>query len=217
MVDPLPLPKSRLEALTDGIFGVSMTLLVLDIKFPPHVFSMEASAWSAMGGLLALLDDYVVSFVALCVFWLAHLRLLRRLREADMPFVWLNLVFLLFTTFVPSLTALIGDNPGHPRAAVLYGANLAMILVFEMLMWERMCRKLANDTVHDAQALWGFVRMRFALALGIVVVAIAAALVEIRLGVSEGRASYVYLLLLGAAVVPRMLGGTPDRRGRADP
>ena len=175
------------------------------------------SAWQAMGGLVSVLDDYVISFVALCVFWLAHLRLLRRLREADMTFVWLNLVFLLFTTFVPSLTALIGDNPGHPRAAVLYGANLAMILVFEMLMWERMCRMLADASVTDARALWGFVRMRFALAIGIVVAAIAAALVEIRIGVTEGRASYVYLLLLGAAVVPRMFGGAAGSKPRADP
>jgi uncharacterized membrane protein len=217
MVEPLPLPKSRLEALTDGIFGVSMTLLVLDIKFPPHVFSHEASAWQAMGGLVSLLDDYVISFVALCIFWLAHLRLLRRLREADMTFVWLNLVFLLFTTFVPTLTALIGDNPGHPRAAILYGANLGLILFFEMLMWERMCRLLANESVTDARKLWRFVRWRFALALGIVVLAIVTALVEIRLGVSEGRASYVYLLMLGAAVVPRMFGGAPVGAKRADP
>ena len=217
MIQPLPLPKSRLEALTDGIFAVSMTLLVLDLQFPPHVFDREATAWSALVALLVRLDDYVISFLVLCVFWLAHLRLLRRLREADMTFVWLNLVFLLFTTFVPSLTALIGDNPGHPRAAVLYGANLGLILVFEMLMWERMCRRLPNETVKDAHALWRFVRWRFSIAIAIVVAAIATALIEIRAGVAEGRASYVYLLLLGAAVVPRMLGGAPSTRARADP
>jgi len=48
MVTSLPLPKSRLESLTDGIFAVTMTLLVLDLKFPTHVFDLEASAWSAM-------------------------------------------------------------------------------------------------------------------------------------------------------------------------
>ena len=209
MVEPAPLPKSRLEALTDGIFAVSMTLLVLDLKFPPHVFDLEASAWRVMVSLLSRLDDYVISFVALCVFWLAHLRLLRRLREADMVFIWLNLGFLLLTTFVPTLTALVDDNPGHPRAAILYGANLALILVFEAAMWQRMCRKLANETVTDGDALWRFVRNRFAFAIGVVVVAVAVALVEIELGVTEGRAPYLYLLMLVAGIARPIFGRAP--------
>ena len=207
MIQPLPLPRSRLEALTDGIFAVSMTLLVLDLQFPPHVFDREATAWSALVALLVRLDDYVISFLVLCVFWLAHLRLLNRLREADVPFIWLNLAFLLLTTLVPALTALIGDNPGHPRAAILYGANLALTLVFEGLMWRRMCLTLANETVTDPVALWRFVRVRFALALGVVIAAVATALIEIRLGLSEGRASYVYLLMLGAGVTRPLWGG----------
>lgn len=209
MVEPLPLPKARLEALTDGIFAVSMTLLVLDLKFPPHVFDLGASVWTALVALLVRFDDYVISFVALCIFWLAHLRLLGRLRESDIGFIWLNLVFLLLTTLVPALTALVGDNPGHPRTAILYGANLALILFFEALMWRRMCRTLYNATVTDPEALWRFVRRRFVFAIGVVVVAVVAALVEIRLAVSEGRASYVYLLLLGAGVTRPLWSRAP--------
>ena len=200
MPESVPLPKSRLEALTDGIFAMTMTLLVLDLKFPAHVFDLEASAWGALFAVFSRLDDYVVSFVVLGVFWLAHLRLLRRLRESDMVFIWLNLVFLLLTTLVPALTALVGDNPTHPRAAILYGTNLALILVFEALMWRRMCMHLANETVTDSEALWRYVRLRLVLATGIVLGAIAIALLEIRLGVTEGRASYVYLLLLAVGV-----------------
>ena len=206
MVVSTPLPKSRLEALTDGIFAVTMTLLVLDLKFPEHVFDREASAWSAMVATLNRFDDYVISFVALCIFWLAHLRLLRRLKEPDMLFVWLNLIFLLMTTFLPALTALIGENPTHPRAAILYGSNLALILLFEILMWHRMCRKLYNDSVTDPEALWRFVRVRFGMAMAIIVAGVLIALTEIRLGVSEGKASYIYLLLLAAGVAKPMFG-----------
>jgi len=215
MVESIPLPKSRLEALTDGIFAVTMTLLVLDLKFPEHVFDREASAWSAMVATLNRFDDYVISFVALCIFWLAHLRLLRRLKEPDMLFVWLNLVFLLMTTFLPALTALIGENPTHPRAAILYGSNLALILLFEMLMWHRMCHKLANETVLDRAALWRFVRVRFSLALGVIVAGVLIALVEIRLGVTEGKASYVYLLMLGVGVMKPMF--SRDRAEAPEP
>ncbi|HVJ74544.1 MAG TPA: TMEM175 family protein [Casimicrobiaceae bacterium] len=211
MPESVPLPKSRLEALTDGIFAVTMTLLVLDLKFPPHAFDAGASAWATLVAMLTRLDDYVISFVALCIFWLAHLRLLGRLREPDTTFTWLNLAFLLVTTLVPTLTSLVGDNPAHPRAAILYGANLVAILAIEAAMWRRMCRRLANASVGDPEALWRFVRTRFMLAIGIVVAGIATALVEIRLGVSEGMASYVYLLLLAAGVARPLFGAARKR------
>lgn len=213
MVEPIPLPKSRLEALTDGLFSVTMTLLVLDLKFPPHLLDRAASLPAVLAAMVDHLDNYVISFVALCVFWLAHLRLLRRLREVDAPFVWLNLAFLLFTTFVPTLTAFVGENQTHPRAAILYGANLAAITVAEALMWRRIL-VLANETVPDPAAVWRFVRARFAMALGAVVLGIIAALVEIRLGVSEGIATYVYLLLLAVGVARPMLGDAPTTKRR---
>ena len=78
-------------------------------------------------------------------------------------------------------------------------------------MWARMCRRLANDTVTDAEALWRFVRLRFALAIGIVVAGVMIALAEIRLGMTEGKASYVYLLMLGLGVAKPMFGRTRMR------
>lgn len=217
MLEPVPLPKSRLEALTDGIFAVTMTLLVLDLKFPEHALDRTADFVSALSVMVDRFDDYVISFVALCVFWLAHLRLLRRVRETDSHFVWLNLGFLLLTTLVPMLTALVGDNPSHPRAALLYGANMVAILGVEALMWRRMCHGLANETVSDAPALWRFVRRRFAIAIGIVLAGMAAAMVEIRLGVTTGMASYVYLLLLAAGVARPLFGAIPQPPGTDAP
>ena len=201
MNTPTPLPKSRLEALTDGIFAVTMTLLVLDLKFPPNALDRQATFFSALASILDRLDNYVISFVALCVFWLSHLRLMRRLRDPDEGFAWLNLAFLLLTTLVPSLSALVGDNPTHPRAAVLYGTNLVAILLLEALMWRRMCRGLANDSVTDAALLWRTMRRRFAIAAAILVAGIVTALVEIQLGATEGFAPYVYLLLLASGVL----------------
>ena len=78
-------------------------------------------------------------------------------------------------------------------------------------MWRRMCRRLANASVGDPEALWRFVRTRFMLAIGIVVAGIATALVEIRLGVSEGMAPYVYLLLLAAGVARPQFGAARKR------
>ena len=149
MLEPPPLPKSRLEGLTDGIFAVSMTLLVLDLKFPPPQLVDAKGMWRTLLDLVPLLDAYIISFTVLCVFWLAHLRLLKRMRDVDLWFTTLNLALLLLTTFVPPLTRLLDEHATHPRAAITYGTNLVAILVLETLMWRHAMRNLANETVTE--------------------------------------------------------------------
>jgi uncharacterized membrane protein len=198
---PLPLPKSRLEALTDGIFAVTMTLLVLDLRLPEHLGHEQTEIVASLLALLPHVDDYVISFVVLCVFWLAHLRLLARLRDVDATFVWLNLAFLLFTTFVPTLTSLIGNNADRPVAAILYGCNLLLILLCETLMWRHASRHHFNDSVLDAPGVWQTMRKRFLFAAAVIVAGIACALLEIALAARVDYASYVYLLLIVAGLV----------------
>jgi uncharacterized membrane protein len=195
------LPKARLEALTDGIFAVTMTLLVLDLTFPEA--TADATFYDDLMRLVDRLDNYVISFVVLGLFWVGHLRLVRRLREADGMFAAQNLAFLLFTTLVPPLTSLLGDHPESPRAAVLYGGNLLLILGAEMLMWHRACTRLADEPLPDARATWVLVRQRYMLSMGVVVAGIAAALVEIVIGRSAGLAPWLYLLLIAAGIVRR--------------
>jgi len=195
---PSLLPKARLEALTDGIFAVTMTLLVLDLRFPEHP---TQSLWDELIDLLPRIDNYIISFVVLAVFWLGHLRMLHRMREADHRFAWLNLAFLLFTTLVPPLTSLLGNNPQLPRAAILYGFNLILILGCEALAWRLVCTKLRNESLQDPEATWRTIRRHFGLGAGVVLLAIVVALVEIRLGLTQGFAPYVYLLLIGVGVM----------------
>jgi uncharacterized membrane protein len=200
MLEPAPLPKERLEALTDGIFAVSMTILVLDLKLPTLPVAGE-EVWQAVLAAIPAVDDYVISFVLLCVFWIGHLRLMRRIKSIDGVFMWLNLAFLLFTTFVPALTAFANRNPGHPRPAILYGADLCAILVCQVLTWRHSLRGLANETVTDPRAVWKNVRLHYLTAIGVVVLGIALAVLEIRMGMSQGMASYTYLLLIVAGVM----------------
>src|SRR4051812_25504668 len=136
------LPKARLEALTDGIFAVTMTLLVIDLRFPEP--APGQTLFQAAAQIVDKLDNYVISFAVLAVFWIGHLRLIGRCREPDVRFVALNLAFLLFTTLVPPLTALLGEHARLPRAAILYGGNLLLVLACELLLWRAVCFGLAN-------------------------------------------------------------------------
>jgi uncharacterized membrane protein len=200
MIEPLPLSKGRLEALTDGIFAVTMTLLVLDLKFADRVSGEPGRVVHDLLALLPYIDDYVISFVVLCVFWLAHMRLLRRVEEVDGAFIWTNLAFLLFTTFVPPLTSWIGHESTQPAAAIVYGVNILVILGCETLMWRRACLHLANDSITDGRALWARMRKRFLVVAAIILAGIAAALIEIEFSTGIEYASYVYLLMILAGV-----------------
>lgn len=199
MSDPLHLPKARLEAITDGIFAVAMTLLVLDVRIPAPV--PGRTVFDELGQLVDRLDNYVISFVVLAVFWIGHLRVMRRLREPDTSFTVTNLAFAFFTTLVPPLTTLLGEHPELPRAAVLYGGNLLLLLGCEALLWRRVCRRLSNDTLDDPAGAWALVRRRYLVAMGVVLAGIAVALVEIALSPSKGLAPWFYLLLIAAGIV----------------
>ena len=194
-----PLPKSRLEALTDGIFAVTMTLLVLDLRFADP--GTGSTVFGDFARLADRLDNYAISFVVLGVFWLGHVRMLGRMRHADAPFAAGNLAFLLFTTLVPPLTTLLGDHPAEPQAAALYGADLVAILGCEMLLWHRVCHRLGNDTLGEPHAAWRIVRRRYLLSIGVVLAGIVIALLEIQSGGSQGFAAWIYLLLIGMGLV----------------
>jgi uncharacterized membrane protein len=204
-----PLPKARVEALTDGIFAVTLTLLVLDVHFPAPA---DAPPGAALLALVDLLDNYVISFAVLAVFWIGHLRLMRRLAEPDGAFLAWNLAFLFLTTLVPPLTTLLGNHPDMPRAALLYGANLFLLLGCELAMWRRVCHRLPDAGFTDAPAVWPRLRRRYGVAMAVVLAAIVLALLEIELRASRGVAAWLYLLLLGMGTVqPRM---APPRAGR---
>ncbi|HET7262859.1 MAG TPA: TMEM175 family protein [Casimicrobiaceae bacterium] len=203
------LPAARLDALTDGIFAVAMTLLVLGLD--RHIPDPLAGQ-TLFGGLLEFGDqfaDYVISFAVLGVFWLGHLRMTRRLREADTTFVLGNLAFLFFVTMIPPLTTLIGDHPNRPRAAILYGANLLFLLLCEAAMWHRICHRLANESLANPLGTWRLVRKRYGAALAVVIAGIVAAMIEIRIGVTGWHSRWIYVLLIGLGVVRPPVRGVP--------
>ena len=125
------LTKSRIEALSDGIFAVAMTLLVLDIK-PPEVTKVAALPRE----LLALWPrclSYAVSFLMLGIYWVGQHNQFHLIRCADRTLLWINIVFLMAISFVPFSTALLSAYPLQPSAQTVYGGNL--IAIGLLLLW----------------------------------------------------------------------------------
>ncbi len=128
---------TRVEALSDAVFAIVLTLLVLEIKVPDVTSpgSMSELA-NALWALAPKFVSWVISFVTVCVIWLNHHRLFRLTRRIDNGLFWLNANLLLWTSFIPFPTALMGDYPRNRLAVSFYGlVMLLMALGFVLIRW----------------------------------------------------------------------------------
>jgi uncharacterized membrane protein len=122
---------SRIEGLADGIFSISMTLLVLDL----HVPTSAGAVVSELHTLAPKLFSLVISFVILGVYWGAHHMLMSRLKEINYPFMWKNIYFFLPISLVPFSTSLLGAYPLSHSAQITYALDLALCgtLLFSLI------------------------------------------------------------------------------------
>jgi uncharacterized membrane protein len=118
---------NRIEAFSDGVFAIVVTLLVLELKVPTL-----KEPWSVNELRHQLFElspkflSWLISFVIVCKFWLNHHHILGLARHANYGMVWLNSIFLMSQAFVPFPTALMGEYPVNPLAVTLFGAVMAI-------------------------------------------------------------------------------------------
>jgi uncharacterized membrane protein len=130
------LSPRRLEAFSDGVFAIAITLLVLEISVP------EGSEDDLLTAVLQQWPSYlayVVSFATIGVTWLEHNAITDYMEYADAMVVRVNLLLLLLVSFLPFPTSLVAENFGErdaERVAVnIYGLNLLIISVLLFVLW----------------------------------------------------------------------------------
>lgn len=133
--DPHPvgtMGTGRIEALSDGVFAIIMTLLVFEITIP-SVPPQDLPA--AVISLWPYFIGYAVSFVLLGIYWTGHRAQYNYIVHADTNLHWLNMLFFAFSGLVPFSTGLVSRYPDQWLAVALYGLNLIMIGVALYLHW----------------------------------------------------------------------------------
>ena len=113
--------KSRLEAFSDGVFAIVITLLILDIRFPEADYSQF---WATLNSLVPRLLAYVMSFIIIGLYWVAHHNSMHAVRKTDRNFLWLNILLLLCVSFIPFPTSLLGRYPFQAGPIIIYGISL---------------------------------------------------------------------------------------------
>jgi uncharacterized membrane protein len=112
--------SNRLEAFSDGVIAIIITIMVLELKVP-HGESIEALA-----PLVAVFLSYVLSFVYIGIYWNNHHHMLHCCHEVTGAILWANLHLLFWLSLIPFATGWMGENHFAPAPAALYGAVLLM-------------------------------------------------------------------------------------------
>jgi len=147
-----PVSTSRIEAFSDGVFAIAITLLVLEIKPPVH----STDLWHDLGRLWPSYVAFVVSFFTIGVIWVNHHRQFELFVRADRTLMFLNLLLLLWVAFIPFPTSVVAEyfregGQQDVATAVYAGTFLAMGLSF-FAMWIYAGRsRLLDDRLSGAQ------------------------------------------------------------------
>ena len=107
--------RGRLEAFSDGVIAILITIMVLELKLP------HGTEWSALAPLLPVFLTYVLSYVYLGIYWNNHHHLLHTVERVTGPVLWANLHLLFWLSLVPFATGWLGENHDAAPPAALYG------------------------------------------------------------------------------------------------
>jgi uncharacterized membrane protein len=179
--------KGRLEAFSDGVVAIIITIMVLELR-PPHDTDLDA-----LGPLLPVLLSYVLSFVYLGIYWNNHHHMLQCTRRVTGAILWANLHLLFWLSLIPFVTAWMGENPLASIPAALYGVVLLMAAIAYLMLQRQILRAegpqsvLATALGRDTKGKLSM--MTYALAIGVAFV-------------HPGMAEGLYLLVALVWLIP---------------
>src|SRR5215212_8190211 len=118
----------RLAALSDGVFAIAMTLLVLDLRVPLHTdVHAEGDLWRALLSLAPRLIPYILSFMTLGIFWIGQQTQLNQFARSDRTLAWIHVGFLFAVSIMPFSTGLLAEFITYRTSVVVYWFNLLLL------------------------------------------------------------------------------------------
>ncbi|MGA3072654.1 MAG: TMEM175 family protein [Bryobacteraceae bacterium] len=191
----------RLAALSDGVFAVAMTLLVLDLRAPAvEAVHNERDLWLALGALAPRLAMCAMTFMTLGIFWVGQQTQLNHLTRSDRGLSWMHLLFLFAVSMTPFSTMLLASFIAYRIALLVYWVNL--LLLGGTLYFTWVCALglgLVRDDIPTAVA--AAIKRRIVIAQALY--AFGALLCLVNTYVSIG---FIVLVQLNYAIAPRLPG-----------
>jgi uncharacterized membrane protein len=133
---PLDLGLDRIVFLSDGLFAIALTILVIDLRLPDlPAAAGSAEISNAISDLAPRVFAYGLSFTIISLYWVAHLRRFKLIERANSGLAYLNLLLLAFIAVIPFPTALIGEHGDLPLPVVIYAGTLSAAGIAGFLSW----------------------------------------------------------------------------------
>jgi len=190
---------SRLEAFSDGVIAVIITIMVLELHVP------KPDGWPGSWSVAPRLGVYLLSFLVVGIYWINHHELIRRTESVDYRVLWANLIFLFVLSLIPYFVDYLDEKAFDSFATILYDVTmLAAGGAFFLLRWAVMRRQLfAGSLQHtDESELW-----RHTASLGIYLLSIAVAFYQPWLSLTINALVTVVWVVPG----PRVAAGAEER------
>ena len=137
--------KGRLEAFSDGVIAILITILVLELKIP------QGADLEALRPILPIFVTYVLSFIYLGIYWNNHHHMLQATEKINGSILWANLHLLFWLSLVPFVTGWMGENHFAPLPTAVYGINLlACAIAYTILQTLIIAEHEANSNLKAA-------------------------------------------------------------------
>jgi uncharacterized membrane protein len=135
------MPKTRLEAFSDGVLAIIITIMVLELKVP------HGEDFAALQPLLPVFLSYVLSFIYVGIYWSNHHHMLHTAKHVSGGVLWANLHLLFWLSLFPFVTAWMGENHFSPMPTALYGGVLMMAGVAYWILSSTIIREDGKDSL----------------------------------------------------------------------
>ncbi|GAB3954002.1 TMEM175 family protein [Spirosoma harenae] len=183
----------RIKALTDGVFGIAMTLLVLDVK---ESAGQGQEFWEQFQPILAKIFPYIVSFLILGIYWTGHHSQFYFIKHTNRMHLWLNIILLMFVSLIPFSAALLSEKKLSKFSVLVYGSNLiAVLLAFYAQWWYATHNHRLIDPKLDNRIV-SIVKKRMIIQVGFFFVALAVSYLNTTVSLILfllGQLSYIFL------------------------
>lgn len=133
------LTTRRIESLADGIFAISMTLLVLTLTLP-DMTQTKLSLSQLLVAQWPKFFNYALSFLLLAVFWIVHHQQFHFIRRTNRSHLWINIGILMFVALMPFSTDVAGDYGHQTLAQLMFSGNLLVLGLLFLFNWWYACR-----------------------------------------------------------------------------
>ncbi len=133
--------KTRLEAFSDGVLAIIITIMVLELKVP------HGADIAALEPLMPVFLSYVLSFIYIGIYWNNHHHMLHATQSVNGPILWANLHLLFWLSLIPAATGWMGENHFAPAPTAVYGVPLLMAAVAYWVLQRAIMAKHGRDSL----------------------------------------------------------------------